>query len=185
MVCKQCQGSTRGGFGVASQKLHQEPEVQELQQEPQAQGLTGARGGSFTLPPHSALTSSCGRRLMRIRSAFSLSCLLSMRAKRSLEALSWQGEARAERSYTLPVPRTLQWAEPPCTMGCHKSKPCTQEMNQPHAAPASDPPCPSAHGRASKPGAHAVLHTRGHHPSPRPCLPSAAGPGPSGTCRGG
>lgn len=118
--------------------------MQELQQEPQAQGLTGARGGSFTLPPHSALTSSCGRRLMRIRSAFSLSCLLSMRAKRSLEALSWQGEARAERSYALPVPRTSQWAEPPCTVGCHKSKPCTQEMNQPHAAPASDPPRPTA-----------------------------------------
>lgn len=51
MVCEQCQGSTRGGFGVASQKLHQEPEVQELQQEPQAQGLTGARGGSHPPTP--------------------------------------------------------------------------------------------------------------------------------------
>lgn len=42
---------------------------------------------------------------------------------------------------------------PPCTTGCHKSRPCTLEMNQPSpssctrgpvAAPASDPPRPTA-----------------------------------------
>lgn len=53
----------------------------------------GEQPGGVSL---SALTSSCGRRLMRIRSAFSLSCLLSMRARRSLEALSCRGEALAE-----------------------------------------------------------------------------------------
>lgn len=55
-------------------------------------GVGGEAGGSAGQGwgvSLSALTSSCGRRLMRIRSAFSLSCLLSMRAKRSLEALSW------------------------------------------------------------------------------------------------
>lgn len=50
-------------------------------------GLHDGLGAQWDIP--SSLTSSWGRRLMRILSAFSLSCLLSMRARRSLEALSW------------------------------------------------------------------------------------------------
>lgn len=65
-----------------------------------AGGRLGARWDTAVSLP--ALTSSCGRRLMRIRSAFSLSCLLSMRAKRSLEALSWGGAALAEGTCPLP-----------------------------------------------------------------------------------
>lgn len=41
--------------------------------------------------PGSPLTSSLGRMLYRMRSAFSLSCLLSMMASSSLEALFWGG----------------------------------------------------------------------------------------------
>lgn len=60
---------------------------QKLQQDPGQRKLSRGLGARWDVP--SSLTSSWGRRLMRMRSAFSLSCLLSMRARRSLEALSW------------------------------------------------------------------------------------------------
>lgn len=60
---------------------------QKLQHDPGQRRFSHGLGAQGDIP--SSLTSSWGRRLMRILSAFSLSCLLSMRARRSLEALSW------------------------------------------------------------------------------------------------
>lgn len=74
---------------------------------------------------------------MRIRSAFSLSCLLSMRAKRSLEALSWWGEVLAERSYALLCPGPQGGQKSPASQSVinapvlKASKPSVVEMHQP------------------------------------------------------
>lgn len=100
-------------------------------------GRLGAQWGKAGSVSLSALTSSCGRRLMRIRSAFSLSCLLSMRAKRSLEALSWGGEVLAEGSCALPLPRASEWMETPLPWSAvappalKRAEPHTVEMHQP------------------------------------------------------
>lgn len=126
-------------------------------------GAQWCKAGSVSL---SALTSSCGRRLMRIRSAFSLSCLLSMRAKRSLEALSWGGEVLAEGSCALPLPRASEWMETPLALvSCNSpvlkiAEPHTVEMHQPfptkptwsHTRGPDTCTVPTtAHGHASKP----------------------------------
>lgn len=91
-VCDQQYGSP-DIYQISNQKLHR-THRQKRCSNGHKLGRLGLTGG---VSP-SALTSSCGRRLMRIRSAFSLSCLLSMRARSSLEALSWRGEALARGS---------------------------------------------------------------------------------------